>query len=304
MKRLLALLLIFALLCPALSALGEGETVTFQGKITVDVQTDYVDLKNVKAKSIGDLIKFLRKLPNLKKVDMFETPVHAKQIDQLVSAFPEVEFGWTMCIDCHNPHHPERKMHYIRTDAKVFSTLHNNQCTRHTSKDFEILKYCKDMLALDIGHNAVTSLGFVSAMPKLRVLIIGRNDVKDLSPLKNCPDLEYLEAFTNQIQSVEPLLSCPYLMDLNVPNNQIQDPELFAQMTSLKRLWAFNYAWRDTGKSRVPNSIKKLVKDALPNCKINWINAGTNDWREPHKHYAVIKEMFNTGKYIPFHDSH
>ena len=59
MKRLLALLLVFALLCPALSALGEGETVTFQGKITVDAQTDYVDLKNVKAKSIGDLIKFL-----------------------------------------------------------------------------------------------------------------------------------------------------------------------------------------------------------------------------------------------------
>ncbi len=301
-KRLIAALLLLVLLCPL--AFAEGKTVTFQNKVTVDVDTEYVDLGKVKADSIASLIKFLQKLPNLKKVDMFSTPVYAKQIEQMTAALPQVEFGWTMCIDCNNPRHRDRNKHLIRTDATVFSTLHNNQCTLHTSQDFEILKYCKDMLALDIGHNKVTTIDFVRNMPKLRVLIIGRNAVKDLSPLKNCPDLEYLEAFTNQIESVEPLLSCPHLMDLNIPNNCVKDPELFAQMTSLKRLWAFNYASSDMRKSQVPSQIKSLVRKALPNTKINWTSAGTNEWRNPHKHYAVISEMFNTGVYIPFEDSY
>ncbi len=302
MKRLIAALLLLALLCP--SALAAGGTVTFQEKITVEADADYVDLGDVKAKSISSLIRFLQKLPNLKKVDMFATPVYAAQIEQLTAALPGVEFGWTMCIDCHNPHHSDRNRHLIRTDATAFSTLHNNQCTQHTSQDFEILKYCKELKGLDIGHNAVTSLDFLRYLPKLRVLIIGRNSVKDLSPIKACPDLEYLEAFTNQIESVEPLLSCPHLMDLNIPNNRIQDPELFARMTSLKRLWAFNYAWQDMSRDRAPAQIKNMIKKALPNTRINWYSGGTNEWREPHKHYAVIKEMFNTGKYIPFEDSY
>ena len=196
MKRLLALLLIMLFVLP-FGAFSEGDTVTFQKKVTVQSSAEYVDLGDVKAKSIDDLIKFLHKLPNLQKADMFATPVYAKDINKLVRAFPEVEFGWTMCIACNNPAHRERNVHKIRTDATAFSTFHNNQCSRHSSADFEILKYCKNMMALDIGHNAVTSLDFLRYMPKLRVLIIGRNYVKDLSPLASCPDLEYLEAFTN-----------------------------------------------------------------------------------------------------------
>ena len=308
MKRALACLLLLALLCPALGA-AEGDTLTFQDKITVDSQAEYVDLKNVKAKSLDSLIKFLQKLPNLKKVDMFATPVYAKDIDKLVKAFPEVEFGWTMCIDCNNPHHKDRSVHKIRTDATAFSTLHNNQCTRHTSKDFEILKYCKNMMALDIGHNAVTTLDFLRYMPKLRVLIIGRNGVTDLSPLASCPDLEYLEAFTNKIESVEPLLSCPHLIDLNIPNNCVKDPELFAQMTSLKRLWAFNCSYpNELSKDKMPAKLKTMLKKALPKCKINWYSGGTNEWRgtrPEHPHYLVIYEMFNKKHaYIPFADSY
>ncbi len=303
MKRLLAVMLLLAVLCP--SAPAETAALTFQNAVTAAADAEYVDLGGVKADTIGGLIGFLQKLPNLKKVDMFATPVYAKQIRQLTQALPQVEFGWTMCIECRNPHHPEITRHLIRTDATAFSTLHNSQCTQHTSEDFEILKYCKNLLALDIGHNAVTGLDFLRYLPKLRVLIIGRNSVTDLSPIRNCPDLEYLEAFTNRIESVEPLLSCPHLMDLNIPNNRIKDPELFAQMTSLKRLWAFNYAWAyEMDVDRVPAAVKTLIRNALPDTRINWYAAGTDEWRTPHEHYAVIREMFNTGVYIPFRDSY
>lgn len=308
-KRALACLLLLTLLCPVFVC--AEDTLTFQDKITVDVQAEYVDLKNVKVKSIDSLIKFLRKLPSLKKVDMFATPVYAKDIDKLVKAFPGVEFGWTMCINCNNPRHKDRSVHKIRTDDTAFSTLHNNQCTRHTSKDFEILKYCKNMMALDIGHNAVTDLSFLEHMPKLRVLIIGRNGVTDLSPLKACPELEYLEAFTNNIESVEPLLSCPHLIDLNIPNNSVKDPELFAQMTSLKRLWAFNCSYpNELSKDKMPAKLKTALKKALPKCRINWTSGGTIEWRDSrpshdHPHHKVIMEMFEKKHaYVPFADSY
>jgi hypothetical protein len=305
MKKRFIALLTLALLLLSVAGLGEGNTVVFQGQVEVSADAEYVDLGDVKAKSMDDLIAFLEKLPNLKKVDMFETYLYARDVETLAQRFPDVEFGWTMLINCKNPNHPERKYHMIRTDATAFSTLHNNQCTMHTSEDFAILKYCKNLVALDIGHNAVTTLDFLAAMPKLRVLIIGRNQVKDLSPLKNCPDLEYLEAFTNQIESVEPLLSCPYLMDLNIPNNCVKDPELFCQMTFLKRLWIFNYASpRDFNKDTMPQKTKSAIKQALPGCRINTYSSGTGEWRMNTKHYQVISDMFTTGAYIPFEDSH
>lgn len=304
MKKWIAALLILSLLLPGMAA-GEENAVVFQGALRVEKNAEYVDLGDIKARSIDSLIDFLAQLPKLKKVDMFETYLYAADVERLARRFPEVEFGWTMLIDCRNPRHPERLYHMIRTDATMFSTLHNNQCTNHTSEDFEILKYCKNLLFLDIGHNAVTTLDFLSAMPKLRVLIIGRNQIKDLSPLKSCPDLEYLEAFTNQIESVEPLLSCPYLMDLNVPNNCIKDPELFARMTSLKRLWMFNYCYpREFGKDKVGQQIKTATAKALPNCRVNTFSGGTSEWRGSNKHYQVIQAMYAANAYIPFEDSH
>ena len=300
MKKLLAALLCALLLCG--NAWAEGDFAVFQDQVSVALDTEYVNLGDVKAESLKALESFLKKLPNLKKVDMFSTPVNASQIAELEKLFPQVEFGWTMTIPCKNPLHPERKYHSIRTDATAFSTLHNNQCTEHTSQEFEILKYCKKLLALDIGHNAVDSLEFLRYLPKLRVLIIGRNYVKDLSPLAACPDLEYLEAFTNEIVSVEPLLACTHMIDLNIPNNRIQDPLLLKQMTWLKRLWAFNYAWRDPEINYAPWEIRKEITQALPNCKVDWTQSGTGGWRD-HPHYPVIVQMFNSGEYIPFADS-
>ncbi len=296
MKRFL--LLLMALMLLPLNSLGE-QTVSWKGT-AYPADTEYIELTDEHI-DIRELIGFLVQFPQLKKVDMFSSPVTGSQIDELTGALPQVTFGWTMKIPCKNPVHPERNMHLIRTDALVFSTLHNNQCTQHTTKELSILKYCTQMLALDIGHNAVDDLSFLESMPSLRVLIIGRNHVTDLSPLAHCPDLEYLEAFTNNITSVAPLLQCTHLMDLNIPNNQVRDPELFAQMKSLKKLWAFNYAWKDFNTDRVPGSVKQLIRQALPDCKVNWDQAGTNGWRED-AHYPVIYEMFNTGVYIPFAD--
>ena len=298
MKRWIAGLLLVTLLLSLTSAALAADKVSYEG-FSCAVTAKKINLGATKVTDLKKFEAFLDKLPDLKVCNMFKTTMTKDWAEKLTKRYPQVEFGWTFRIKCSN-----KPTHVIRTDATAFSTLHNNRSMMHTSEDFEVLKYCKRLRAVDIGHNAVTDLSFLSGLTRLRVLIIGRNKVKDLSPLKNCPELEYLEAFTNQISSVKPLLSCPHLMDLNIPNNRVQDPELFAKMTSLKRLWAFNYAWSDLHTNRVPQDIRGKVKKALPKCKINWTSSGTNGWRENTKHYDVIVEMFQTGTYIPFHDSY
>lgn len=276
------------------------EQVKF-GSVTVAQDASKVNLGQEKVTSLTSLYAFLDRLPNLKKCDMYQTNMTKEWAEKLTKRYPHVEFGWTFRIPCSN-----KPTHVIRTNATAFSTLHNNKSKLHTSEELEVLKYCKKLKGVDIGHNNVTDISFLAELPELRVLIIGRNKITDISPLEKCTKLEFIEAFSNQITSVKPLLACTHLMDLNVPNNQIKDPELFAQMKSLKRLYAYNYAWRDMKENRVPSSIKAMIKKALPTCQTNWTQAGVQNgkgtWRD-HPHYDVIAEMFQSGKYIPFQDS-
>ena len=304
MKRIILMVFALSVLLVCLSA--AADTVSY-GSVTADSTAVYVDFGYQRVENLKQLEAFLDQLPELKKCDMYTTNMTRAWAAELSERYPSVDFGWTFRINCTN-----RDTHIIRTDMEVFSTLHNNQSLQHTSEEFEVLKYCKHLKALDIGHNAVTSLDFLSGLTELRVLIIGRNQVTDLSPLAGCTKLEYLEAFTNRIESVAPLLSCTRLMDLNIPNNRVRDPELLAQMPSLRRLWAFNYAWSSLNENRVEWSLRSMIAAALPNCETDWKNSGTGGtWRtvdgtEKGKkvpHYEIIYQMFRIGEYIPFAES-
>ena len=304
MKKILLSLLVTAAL---LFACASAEIIVWDRNVSADTSAEYIDFGNTVVDDLELLESFLDQFPNLKKCDMFANYMSHAWAESLSARYPNVEFGWTFRIMCTN-----KDPHIIRTDMTAFSTLHNNRSLQHTSADFSVLKYCRHLLALDIGHNAVDDLSFLYSLPRLRVLIIGRNQVTDLTPLASCPDLEYLEAFSNRIQSVRPLLACTRLMDLNIPNNRIQDPELFAQMRSLKRLWAFNYAWNGLNENHVSPAIRSAVREALPGCICDWSSSGTGGtWRTADgsengpriPHYDVIYRMFQSGTYIPFEDS-
>ncbi len=299
--------LFFLLLAASLLTAAHAELLTWDRNVSADTSAEYIDFGTSVIEDLELVESFLDQFPNLKKCDMYANIMSREWAAALSARYPRVEFGWTFRIMCSN-----KDPHIIRTDMAVFSTLHNNRSRAHTSEEFSVLKYCRNLLALDIGHNAVDDLSFLYSLPKLRVLIIGRNQVTDLTPLSACPDLEYLEAFSNRITSVRPLLSCSRLMDLNIPNNRIRDPELFCQMTGLKRLWAFNYAWSGMNESAVPSEVRSAVRQALPDCQCNWTSSGTGGtWRTTDgsekgprvPHYDVIYRMFQSGIYIPFEES-
>ena len=315
MKKLTVIALALLLLCLAAAGLAEGETVTFtteKGKsIRVKKDVETVDLGNVvlsrQGNDFNNLVKFINQLPNLKKLDMYNTDVYASQVESLHAACPQVEFGWTMVIPCDNPLHPERTPHRVRTDQTAFSTLHNNQCALHSTADLQILRFCKNLKALDIGHNAVDNLNFLYEMPQLKVLILGKNNITDVTPLGSLKELEYLELFSNKVTDITAMAGCESLVDLNIANNSISDFRPLTGLTHLRRLFIYNSAL-GSNNGPVSGSIQSMLRAALPECRIDNATGGAHGaWREHHR-YNTLLEMFwerenvpaKIHKYVPF----
>ena len=306
MKKAIPVLLTVFLILLCACAMGEEETVTLtirKKSLTVPVSSEYVDLGKLSLRQRDDeyqkLEDFISALPNLKKLDMYSTDIYRPRIEQLAERFPDIEFGWTMAINCTNYTHPERDIHRIRTDTTAFSTLHNKYCNGHTSEDFSILKYCKNLLALDIGHNTTGDLSFLYDLPKLKVLIVAINDshLTDITPIGSLKDLEYLEIFHDDIHDISCLAGLEHLVDLNICFNRITDYTPLLELKNLRRLWMAN-SWTDY--MTVPDEEVARLQEALPNCNVNAVSSPTEGgWRE-HPRYFTLNEMFNKSEYMPF----
>ena len=307
----LTLFLLCCLFC-LLPALGGAETLTYTndwGSFSADSEAEYIDLGRLKIPNrdadYARFEKYLAQFPNLKQVDMFATEIKRPRIEELAARFPDIEFGWTMVIPCYNPTHSDRSTHYIRTDATAFSTLHSNSCLEHTALDFSILKYCKNLQALDIGHNRVTDLSFLYDLPHLKVLIVACNiDLVDISPIGSLTELEYLEIFKNKIEDISCLANCTKLIDLNICFNHIKDWTPLYGLTRLRRLWLYNSnSLNYSGASTMPEEAVQALRDALPDCTIDSVHWSTEGgWRSGHPRYLTIAAMFSSMEYIPFTD--
>lgn len=293
------ILMILVLLTTVLPVSAEDtekpvETVTFK-RLTVPADAESIDLgKNkVGIDDYKDFYNFLSRLPNLKHVDMFNTRIPAQRINELTEKFPGIEFGWTMIVGNHD----------VRTDITAFSTAHSDAARRHSDQDFALLKYCKNLLALDIGHNAVKDLSFLYDLPNLKVLIVVDNQFTDLTPIASLHELEYLEIFYNKIRDITPLAGLTKLLDLNICFNYIEDLTPLYGLTGLKRLWISQYNDRNPSNKPDPAAVEAL-RAALPDTQIdsNAKSSVGNYWRD-HPHYKVLREMFNKQMYIPFEDS-
>ena len=189
----------------------------------------------------------------------------------------------------------------IRPGMTAFSTLKGRQEPRYTAEDVAgpLTENCPDLLALDLGHNNVSDLSFITAWPKLRRLIVvdSKTPVTDLSPLEGLEDLEYVELFMQGITDISPLAGKTSLKDLNLAHNDITDLTPLYSCTGLQRLWI----------NSNPHLSKEQVaafREAVPGCKVNtrgYPSTGMG-WRE-HPHYTVLMDSFRSGEYIPFEDS-
>lgn len=139
------------------------------------------------------------------------------------------------------------------------------------------LRYCEDMICIDVGHMAITKIDFVEFMPKLQYLILAHTEVRTIEPLANCKELKFLELDWSTVRDFTPLLECTGLEDLNI-GNTYADIDPITQMTWLKNLWMI-------GRS----GAAYLTVQALPDTNVVYSGDATvaSGWRNLDNYFAM-----------------
>ncbi|MBQ7868110.1 MAG: leucine-rich repeat domain-containing protein [Clostridia bacterium] len=228
----------------------------------------------------------LKFLPNLKSLRSLNSMFTYDQLEMMYALIPDLQLEASIRVNKHT----------LRMANTAFSTLHSESSTRYSSADMRALKYMHNLLALDIGHNAVDDLSFLYDLPELRVLILADNQITDLTPIASLEHLEYLELFLNPLTDISPLAECKNLIDLHIGFCQIEDFSPLVGLSKLDRLWMSDNPFTEEDVV--------MLKEALPNCTINTtagqIAITAEGWRQGHPRYLQIVEMFKNGRYQPF----
>ncbi len=253
---------------------------------------------DISGKTVDDIATLQQKLaylPNLTKLVMCNCGPSNEDMDKLIAAYPNIKFVWIINVGGWE----------IRTDIKAFSkgnrkTFEGGEFvggkTNFTDTEIQPLKYCTDLIALDLGHGSrITDLSILQYTPKLRFLIVAMNKITNIEDLKYCPDLEYLEIFQNFISDWSPLLSLTKLTHLNCSTNYSKgengeknypDYTLLKQMKQLQRIWIIRC---NLGEEQMAD-----LQAALPNAVINNIGGHSTDngWRD-NDLYKEMQGLFN-----------
>lgn len=98
------------------------------------------------------------------------------------------------------------------------------------------LRYCEDMVCLDLGHMTLSDVSFLEFMPELKYLILAHTEVQYIEPIRNCKKLVWLELDWSCIRDYSPLVDCTALEDLNI-GKTYADIDPICEMTWLKNLY-------------------------------------------------------------------
>ena len=232
-----------------------------------------LDLSGIPMESTEEVESYLKYFPKLNHVDMCETGIPSDQMDPLSQRHPQIRFVWTIKIG----------MGTLRTDATGFIPykLGHTRYVPLYDEDCTELKYCIDLISLDMGHMKITDISFLEHMPNLKYLIVADIPCSDFSPIASLKELIYLEIFKTSFDRPELLLELTKLEDLNISVTPIDSTEELKQMTWLKRLWMVS-----TGM----NSAQYWeIKEALPDTKVVMPaeHSTARGWRKAQNYYDM-----------------
>jgi len=163
--------------------------------------------------------------PRLETLDMSFCGIADADMDALNRRHPDVAIVWTVVIG----------MVKVRTDAIYFYPAEYNYYP--TGEEMKALRYCTEMIAVDVGHTRATDCEWLRYMPHVKYLILADTNIRDISPVGTLKELVYLELFNLNISDYSPLLGCTALQDLNIGTTHA-DPEPLSKMT-----WLHNLQW-------------------------------------------------------------
>ena len=243
--------------------------------VTYSSDVTEIDLSGMYFTSLEEVEQALVWFPNLEKVILCNAGTGPKEPfdDDAMAAFrekmrPEYKVVWSVDINGLE----------VRTDDTYFMPAKYSKVV--TNFQVQKLKYCEDMICVDLGHMAIQDISFVEGMPHLKYFIIVDAPLMFIEPISTCKELIYLEFFWTWINDFTPLLECTAMQDLNVSRTN-GDPMVFKEMTWLKNLWIDG--------NDLTDAEKKELEAALPNTYIKYcygLMAG-NGWRLLQNYYDM-----------------
>ena len=235
---------------------------SFKG-LALDEFTESLDLTGIPM-TVAETEKLLAHLPNVTYVDMTDCGISNEEMEAMNLRHEDVKIVWTVKLG---------SWFRLRTDATWFMPVKYDFYPR--GDDLVNLKYCHDIIALDIGHMEISSCEFVAYMPKLKYLLMADTQISDLTPLTGLEELIYLELFLTRVTDCTPLLTLTSLEDLNLCYTT-GDPKTVSQMTWLKNLWWTN-CW---GQYMIRQNLTETYLE------FNSPSSTGNGWRELPNYYA------------------
>lgn len=238
-------------------------------------------LSEIPMESVEAVENALKYFYNLKWVEMCDCGIPSEEMDALWKRHPETRFVWTVQVGVCK----------LRTDITVFMPYQYGYdgYSKLFDKHMGEMKYCVDIICMDMGHMGISDYSFLEYMPNMKYLILADTKGSDFSVLANLKELVFLELFMTSFDQAEVLTGLTKLEDLNLGHCAVDNIEPLKEMTWLKRLWL-------TGSRNVWNVERLALREALPDTIVNFSGKGSTDegWRESPNYYAM-RDLLNMG---------
>lgn len=235
----------------------------------IDPNAEELDLSATPLEAIDQVESVANRLPNLKKLILEAGAVSNEEMAEFREAHrDDYKVVWTVYFTSKCK---------ARTDETIFMPIKQGEYY-FQEQHVEPLKYCEDMVCIDVGHAPIKSVDFASYMPHLKYLILAHTQVSDISALRSCKELVFLEIDWSIVKDYEPLTGCTALEDLNI-GKTYADVTPLCSMTWLKNLWCVE---RGAGAAYT-------LSQALPNTHVmaaGDITVGYG-WRSLPNYYAM-----------------
>lgn len=265
----------------AFPAVEFHRTVTLNGT----VYDNLVESLNLEKARIGDYDAFaaaVGRFPRLKHFELSGCSLTNEQLAALRERYPNAGIVWTVRFHRWS----------VRTDAIAFSTNQDGEHPdRQSASDVSALRYCTDLIFLDLGHNGIRSLEWLRPLTKLQALILADNwHIEDISVIGTLTQLKYLELFLVGVEDISPLANLPELLDVNLCITHVKDLSPLLSCPKLERIWI----GRQTQDYCSKESLEAL-QTAFPDAVFDLVSPSctARGWRD-HDRFKALRTMLKT----------
>lgn len=243
------------------------------------MEYDGADIGNKGVKEIREALDIM---PKCKYVLLDDCGISNNKMAKLRDDYPDRKIVWRIFLNTGYSYD-------FLTDEQVLRItygLNDENC--------KVLKYCTDVVYLDIGHNeALTDFSFLSNMTELECLVASLASVTDLSPLTNCQKLIWVELIDcYELEDISPLAEIPSIRFLSVSETDVTDISATDSLPNLERFGAV--------KLNIPEKEQKHFEKLHPDC-IGIFDYGANpygygwryNWGTTFYYYAQMRIVFH-----------